>query len=139
MRSIALVIALAAVASCTRTPTAPETPTPPPVVIPPTPRALLQPVGVFLFTGCTVQGTCAFNAVLVNNGPGCAIRVEGTTRIFDATGLQLGAPYKWTLPASQIVQPAERVPYVVNFVPFDQALRAQSYSTDPLWIDTSCR
>ena len=140
---LAVVILVALVAACDRTPNEPTTPPPATTTtIPPTtPRALLQPVGVFLFNNCTVPptSTCAFNATLVNNGLGCAIRVEGTVRLFDVTGLQLGGVYRFALPASQVVQPAERVAYLANFVPIDQAQRAASYLTDPLWIDTPCR
>lgn len=113
-------------------------PTPIPIA---TPRALLQPVGIFTFTNCTsiAPAFCAFTASLVNNGPGCAYRVEGTLRLFDRTGdLQLGGAYHFALPPLQIVQPGERVAYAVSFVPFDQALRAFSYTVDPLWIDTAC-
>ena len=138
----ALVLALGLL-GCDRTPNEPtNTPPPATTTIPPTtPRALLQPVGVFLFNNCTVPptSTCAFNATLVNNGAGCAIRVEGTVRLFDVTGLQLGGPYRFVLPSTQVVQPAERVGYLANFVPIEQAQRAVSYLTDPLWIDTPCR
>jgi hypothetical protein len=137
---LGLVLALAAPA-CDRTPNEPETPpATPPAAPAPTARALLQPVGVFQFFNCTVPptSTCAFAATLVNNGAGCAYRVEGLVRLFDVTGLQLGGPYRFALPATEIVQPGERVPYYANFVPIDQAIRAASYLTDPLWIDTPC-
>lgn len=142
-RSIALVVVLLLAAACDREIAPPSTPTPTPTPEPaPTPRALLQPVGVHQFTGCinaTVDTTCVFVAALVNRGAGCGYHVEGTTRLFDATGLQLGGAYRWQLPAAQIVAADERVSYFVSFVPFAQATRVISYLTDVTWIDTPCR
>lgn len=144
-RSLALLVMIAAAfaVGCERDTAAPTSPEPtPPTEPPPFLRALIVPVGVYTFTGCTFGSNilCQFNASLENRGSGCAIRVEGTTRLFDvATQLQIGSVYKWALPAQQVVRPAERIPYVVNFVPLTAAQQAGSYLTDVNWIDTSCR
>lgn len=138
-----LVLVLGLAAACERTPEvlAPS-PNPTPIPTPATLRALVQPIGTFLFDRCTTiaPAFCAFNASLVNNGAGCAIRVEGLVRLFDRTGdVQLGGSYHFALPPQQIVQPGERVSYSISFVPFDSAVRVFSYLVDPLWIDTPCR
>lgn len=139
MKLITLLLLCVLVIGCESDPA--ETPATPTAPAPPAPtlRALLQPVGVFTFPGCTFQSTCTFAATVVNNGAGCGYQVTGTTRLFDTTGLQLGGPYRWSLPPGQLVQPGERVAYAASFVPFDQAVRVFTYLTDVNWIDTPCR
>lgn len=140
--AVLLVLAIVpAVGSCgdddKKTPASPS-----PVPDPNFPRAVLYPVGVFTFTGCTftAPAACQFQANLENRGAGCAIRVEGITRLIDSvTNFQVGGAYRWALPAQQIVRPGEKVLYVINFVPISDAFRAGSYFTDVNWIDTSCK
>jgi len=137
-----LLLLIAFLTGCERDPETPTSPAPTTTTIPaPTARALMQPTGSFLFNNCTVPptSTCIFNGTLVNNGTGCAIRIEGTLRLFDITGLQLGGVYRFSLFSQQIVQPGERVGYVANFVPITQALATTTYLVDPQWIDTACR
>lgn len=120
----------------------PASPSPAPsttTVPAPTPRALLRPIGTHQFINCTFQGTCTFIAALVNDGSGCATQVTGVIRLFDQLGIQLGGPYRFSLPTQQIVQPAERINYSASFVPFTQAVLVVSYDTATNWIDTSCR
>jgi hypothetical protein len=141
MRNLLLVLVLAcgAVACGEEDPedapplTAPSAPAP-------TPRARFQPIGLFQFTNCfTAPPACTFLASLQNVGNGCALRIEGTVRFFDVTGLQLGAPSRFALPPQQIVRPEERVPFTVSFVPTATAIATFTYSVDPLWIDTPCQ
>jgi hypothetical protein len=114
----------------------PTAPTPPA----PTLRANLTPFGNFRWQDCVSSGTpsCTFVAALSNTGPGCAIRVEGTVRLFEAHGLQVGTSYHFVLPPQQIVGPREQVPYFVSFVPVDIAQLATDYTVTPVWVDTPC-
>jgi hypothetical protein len=112
-------------------------PMPPPA---PTLRALLMPFGNFRWTDCigSAQPSCTFAASLRNVGNGCAIRVEGTVRLFSAQGFQVGTTYRFVLPPQQIVAPGEQIPYFVPFIPVFAATAATDYVVSPVWIDTPC-
>jgi hypothetical protein len=142
MSRVVVLLVVAVLASCERTPDAPTNPAPTPTPTPvPTARALLRPNGTFTFDRCTFGPSvlCAFSASLLNEGVGCATQVQGTVRLFDSVGLQLGNAYRFALPSQQIVVPNERVAFVVNFVPLEAAQRTVTNSIDPAWVDTPCR
>jgi hypothetical protein len=108
---------------------------------PPTPRALFTPVGAFSWPNCFAVSNpvCMFSATLKNVGNGCAMRLEGVVRFFDAFGFQVGDPYRLTFPSQQVIQSGETVTVVVPFVQLQVAMATREYQVAPVWVDTPCR
>jgi hypothetical protein len=139
-RTVIALLACVLLACEADAPTAPTTPppaTPPPAPMPAA-RANLQPFGAFQWTNCfDAASACTFTAQLRNVGNGCAEHVGGTVRLF-SLGVQIGLTYQFVLPAQQIVNVGEPVPYFVPFVPSSVASEATDYIVTPSWIDTPC-
>jgi len=105
------------------------------------PVANLVTEGALLFDAPNQDGSRSLRGTALNNGGGCAGSIAGSTTLSSSTDANVKVVLSWSLPASTIVRPAERVQYPLCCLSQQQLQQfgpSGSYITQFSFVSVAC-